>query len=91
MAEEKINKKYGIRKILKEVIENELKNAKVIMKDEVDDLKYEKLKSIAEVLKRKTATRKTLEEEIVELETSTENIEGTLTRVPVLNYTAKRS
>ena len=72
MAEEKINKKYGIRKILKEVIENELKNAKVIMKDEVDDLKYEKLKSIAEVLKRKTATRKTLEEEIVELETNTE-------------------
>ena len=37
MAEEKINKKYGIRKILKEVIENELKNAKVIMKDEVDE------------------------------------------------------
>ena len=91
MAEEKINKKYGIRKILKEVIENELKNAKVIMKDEVDDLKYEKLKYIAEVLKRKTATRKTLEEEIVELETNTENIEGTLTRVPVLKYTAKRS
>ena len=72
MAEEKINKKYGIRKILKEVIENELKNAKVIMKDEVDGLKYEKLQSIAEVLKRKTATRKALEEEIVELETNTE-------------------
>ena len=55
MAEEKINKKYGIRKILKEVIENELKKAEVIMKDEVDDLKYENLQSIAEVLKRKTA------------------------------------
>ena len=36
-------------------IENELKNAEVIMKDEVDDLKYENLQSIAEVLKRKTA------------------------------------
>ena len=39
MAEEKLNKKYGIWNILKEVIENELKNAEVIMKDEVDDLK----------------------------------------------------
>ena len=38
MAEEKLNKKYGIRNILKEVIENELKNAEVIMKDEVNDL-----------------------------------------------------
>ena len=56
MAEEKISKKYGIRKILKEVVENELKKkAEVIMKDEVDDLKYENLQSIAEVLKRKTA------------------------------------
>ena len=74
MAEEKINKKHGIRKILKEVIENELKNAEVIMKDEVDDLKYENFQSIAEVLKRKTAAIKTLEEEIVELETNTENM-----------------
>ena len=30
MAEEKVNKKYGIPKILKEVIKNELKNAEVI-------------------------------------------------------------
>ena len=67
MAEEKINKKCGIRKILKEVIENELKTAEVIMKDEVDDLKHENLQYIAEVLKRKTAGIKTLEEEIVEL------------------------
>ena len=67
MAEEKINKKCGIRKILKEVIENELKTAEVIMKDEVDDLKHENLQYIAEVLKRKTAAIKTLEEEIVEL------------------------
>ena len=74
MAEEKINKKYGIRKILKEVIENELKNAEVIMKEEVDDLKYEILESIAEVLKRKTAAIKELEKEIVELETNTENM-----------------
>ena len=74
MAEEKINKKYGIRKILKEVIENELQNAEVIMKDEVDDLKYGNLQSIAEVLKRKTAAIKTLEEEIVELKTNTKNM-----------------
>ena len=67
MAEEKINKKCGIRKILKEVIENELKTAEVIMKDEVDDLKHENLQYIAEVLKRKIAAIKTLEEEIVEL------------------------
>ena len=67
MAEEKINKKCSIRKILKEVIENELKTAEVIMKDEVDDLKHENLQYIAEVLKRKTAGIKTLEEEIVEL------------------------
>ena len=33
----------------------ELKNAEVIMKDEVDDYKYENFQSIAEVLKRKTA------------------------------------
>ena len=44
------------------------------MKGEVDDLKYENLKSIAEVLKRKTAAIKTLEEEIVELETNIENM-----------------
>ena len=76
MAEEKINKivAYDIRKILKEVIKNELKNAVVIMKDEVNDLKYENLQSIAEVLKRKTAAIKTLEKEIVELETNTENM-----------------
>ena len=74
MAQEKINKKYGIRKILKEVIKNELKNAEAIMKDEVNDLKYENLQHIAEVLKRKTAAIKSLEEEIVELETSTENM-----------------
>ena len=74
MAEENISKKYGIRKILKEVIENELKNTEVIMKDKVDDLKYENLQSIAEVLKRKTATIKALEEEIVELEITTENM-----------------
>ena len=76
MAEEKINKimAYDIRKILKEVIKNELKNAEVIMKDEVDDLKYENLQSIAEVLRRKTAAIKTLEEEIVELETNPENM-----------------
>ena len=74
MIEEKINKNYGIRKILKEVIENEFKKAEVIMKEEVDALKYENLESIAEVLKRKTAAIKTLEEEIVELETNTENM-----------------
>ena len=44
------------------------------MKDEVNDLKYENLQHIAEVLKRKTAAIKSLEEEIVELETSTENM-----------------
>ena len=78
MAQEKINKKYGIRKILKEVIKNELKNAEAIMKDEVNDLKYENLQPIAEVLKRKTAAIKSLEEEIVELETSTENMSRTI-------------
>ena len=72
MAEEKTNKKYGIRKILKEAIENELKNAEGIMKD--DDFKYENLQYIADVLKRKTAAIKTLEEEIVELENNTENM-----------------
>ena len=45
MAEEKINKKYGIPKILKKVIENELKNAEV-------------MQSIAEVLERETAAIK---------------------------------
>ena len=74
MAEEKINNKYGIRKILREVSENEFKNAEVIIKDEADDLKYENLQSIAEVLKRKTASIKTFEEQIVELETNTENM-----------------
>ena len=64
MVEEKINKKYGILKILTEVIE----------KDEVDDLKYEDLQSTAEVLKRKSAVIKTLEKKIVELETNTENM-----------------
>ena len=63
MAEEKISKKYGIRKILKEVIENELTKDEVIMKDDevimkVDDLKYENLQSVAGVLKRKTTAIK---------------------------------
>ena len=52
MVEGNINKKYGIRKILKDVIENELKNTEVIKKDKVDDLKYKNLQSAAEVLKR---------------------------------------
>ena len=56
------------------VLENELKNAEVIIKDEVDDLKYEKVQSIAEILKRKTVAIKALEEEIVELETNTVNM-----------------
>ena len=73
MAEENVSKKYGTRKILEEVIENELKNTEV-MKDKVDDLKYENLQSIAEVLKRTTAAIKSLEEEIVELEITTENM-----------------
>ena len=60
--------------ILKEVLENELKNAEVIIKDEVDDLKYEKVQSIAEILKRKTVAIKALEEKIVELETNTVNM-----------------
>ena len=51
-----------------------LKNAEAVMKDEVNDLKYENLQSIAEVLKRKTTAIKTLEEEIIELETNTENM-----------------
>ena len=93
MAEEKINKKYDIRTILKEFIENKLKKTEVIMKDEIDDLKYENLQSIAEVLNRKTTAIKTLGEEIVELETNTEKKyeSKSLTRVRVLKYTTKRS
>ena len=56
-----------------------LKNAEAVMKDEVNDLKYENLQSIAEVLKRKTTAIKTLEEEIIELETNTENM-GQITK-----------
>ena len=44
------------------------------MKDKVDDLQYENLQPIAKVLKRKTATMKTLKEEIAELEANTENM-----------------
>ena len=90
MAEEKINKQYGILKILKEVLENELKNAEVIMEDQVDDLKYENLQSIAGVLERKTSAIKTLEEEIVELETSTENMRKIINEGRVLKYTATK-
>ena len=57
---------YDIRKILKGVIENELKNAEVIMKDKVDYLKYENLQSIAVVLKRNTAVIKMLEEKLLD-------------------------
>ena len=81
MADKKINKKYGIQKILKEVIENKLKYAEVIMEDEVWDLKYENLRSTAEVLKRKTSAIKMLEEEIVELETNTENMSQVINEV----------
>ena len=44
------------------------------MKDKVDDLQYENLQPIAKVLKRKTATMKTLKKEIAELEANTENM-----------------
>ena len=70
---EKINKKYSIRKILKEVVEKEFHKANELIKSNVKD-KTEGLKSIAEVLKRKSAAIKTLEEEIVELENNHENI-----------------
>ena len=49
-------------------------NAEVIMKDEVDDSKYGNLQSIAEVLKRKMAAIKTLEENNDEFETNTANM-----------------
>ena len=48
IAEEKINKTYGIRKILKQVIKNEFKNA------EVDDLKYENFDSFQVVAGKST-------------------------------------
>ena len=76
MAEEKINKQYGI--------------LKVIMEDQVDDLKDENLQSIAGVLERKTSAIKTLEEEIVELETSTENMRKIINEGRVLKYTATK-
>ena len=41
------------------------------MKNEKDDWKHEDLQSLAEVWRKKTAAIKTLEEEIVELETNT--------------------
>ena len=43
----KHKKKYDIQKILKEVVENELKNAEAIMKDEIDNLRNENLQYIA--------------------------------------------
>ena len=61
------------------------------MKNEVDDLKYENLQSIAEVLKRKTAAIKTFEEGIVEFETSTENMSQIINEGTFLKYTAQRS
>lgn len=39
----KDKQKYGIRKILKEVIENEFKITEVILKDEIDYSKYENI------------------------------------------------
>ena len=65
MAEEKIYKNYDIRKSLKKLSKTKK------LKNEKDDWKHEDLQSIAEVLRKKTAAIKTLEEEIVELETNT--------------------
>ena len=65
MAEEKIYKNYDIRKSLKKL--SKIKK----LKNEKDDWKHEDLQSTAEVLRKKTAAIKTLEEEIVELETNT--------------------
>ena len=65
MAEEKIYKNYEIRKILKKL--SKIKK----LKNEKDDWKHEDLQSLAEVWRKKTAAIKTLEEEIVELETNT--------------------
>ena len=65
MAEQKIYKNYDIRKSLKKL--SKIKK----LKNEKDYWKHEDLQSIAEVLRKKTAAIKTLEEEIVELETNT--------------------
>ena len=75
MDAENINKKYKVGKVLKEVVEKLFKQAEASIEKNPEENIQENIQSVAEVLKKKIAAIKTLEDEIVDLETNTEHIE----------------
>ena len=72
---ENVNNKYKVRKVLKEVVEKFLKQAEVSIENKTEENILENIQSVVELLKKKIAAIKTLEDEIVDLETNAEHIE----------------
>ena len=89
MDEEVLKKKHDIRKILKTVIDNSMKEAESLMKENVNEENIETLKTLHEVLKRKIAAVKTLEEEIVTILKNPEDMEVIITEGMTFEITAK--
>ena len=66
MDEEVLKKKINIRKVLKTVVESIFKEADNLLKND-DEQPLETLRSFQELLKKKHAAIKTLEDEIISI------------------------
>ena len=66
MDEEILKKKFNVRKVLKTVVESSFKEADNLLKN-YHEQTLETLRSFQEVLKRKLAVIKTLEDEIISI------------------------
>lgn len=89
MDPENMNKKYEVRKVLKEVVEKSFKQAEASIGNETEENIQENIQSVVDVLKKKIAAIETLEYEIVDLETNTEKIEQITNEEQIQKYIAK--
>ena len=89
MDEEVLKKKHDVRKILKFVIDNSTKEVESLMKENVNEESIETLKTLLEVLRRKVAAVKTLEEEILSIFKNSEDMEEIITEGMTFEIIAK--
>ena len=73
MDPENMNKKYEVRKVLKEVVEKSFKQAEASIEKKTEENIPENIQSVIEVLKKKIAAIKTLKSQILKLAQNTLN------------------
>ena len=71
---EKINKKFELRKILKDVVNKNITDSEELMKQEIDEEKTNLLLSYQETIKTKLMVIKNLENELLDLKITTEDM-----------------